>query len=319
MRARRSSLVGGAGALALVAGLVVGLPTAAQAVVGDRPGGDQRGVRRRRQHRCHLPARLHRAGTTPAPSRWTSPAGRSSTARRRGSTYQVDAAEPRAPRGRLVRRARGRGDNRPDRHSRDWRRDRDDRDWRVRPARSLLVPASRDRLDLRHRLRLRVWGRGLRRLRHGKRLRGNRAAPAAPSNTLSVSRNGSHADTGNNATDFATGAPSPEACGTACSPPDAAPRVTATTPADGAGGVDASANLSVTFSESVGPDERLQPRPVGASTSRSPSLRPTRRTHLDPTSNLPTSGSCTLTVRALGVADSDTRRPAGRPRRRRGQ
>ena len=33
MRARRSSLVGGAGALALVAGLVVGLPTAAQAAV----------------------------------------------------------------------------------------------------------------------------------------------------------------------------------------------------------------------------------------------------------------------------------------------
>jgi len=43
MRARRSSLVGGAGALALVAGLVVGLPTTAQAaeakiVVATAPG-----------------------------------------------------------------------------------------------------------------------------------------------------------------------------------------------------------------------------------------------------------------------------------------
>jgi predicted extracellular nuclease len=134
------------------------------------------------------------------------------------------------------------------------------------------------------------------------------AGTPAPSNTVSVSRNGSHTDTGNNATDFTTGAPSPEACGSACSPPDAAPRVTATSPADGAGGVDASANLSVTFSESVvltnafslacgGVD---QPFTVSASD-------PTYT--LDPSSDLPASGSCTLTVRALGVADSDGNDP----------
>ncbi|MEO6502664.1 MAG: ExeM/NucH family extracellular endonuclease [Jatrophihabitantaceae bacterium] len=48
----------------------------------------------------------------------------------------------------------------------------------------------------------------------------------APSNTNSVSRNASHDNTANNAADFTAGAPSPVACGTACTtvtpPPDPA-------------------------------------------------------------------------------------------------
>ncbi len=133
---------------------------------------------------------------------------------------------------------------------------------------------------------------------------------AAPSNTTSVSRSSSHADTGNNAADFTAGVPSPTACGAACTgpPPDDAPTVTQTTPANGASNVSASANLSVTFSESVGTGPGAftlacggtdQPLTVsGTGTSRT----------VDPTSDLP-DGSCTLTVHAASVTDTDTNDP----------
>jgi predicted extracellular nuclease len=92
-------------------------------------------------------------------------------------------------------------------------------------------------------------------------------------------------------------------------PPDDAPSVTATTPGDGASGVSESADLTVTFSESVetgagaftlacgGTDQPLTVS--GTGTSRS----------LNPTSDLPTGGSCTLTVHAADVTDTDTNDP----------
>ncbi|MEO7263038.1 MAG: ExeM/NucH family extracellular endonuclease [Jatrophihabitantaceae bacterium] len=53
----------------------------------------------------------------------------------------------------------------------------------------------------------------------------------APSNTNSVSRNAAHDNTANNAADFTSGAPSPVACGTACTtvtpPPDTVPKTIA--------------------------------------------------------------------------------------------
>ncbi|HEX8093201.1 ExeM/NucH family extracellular endonuclease, partial [Jatrophihabitans sp.] len=48
----------------------------------------------------------------------------------------------------------------------------------------------------------------------------------APSNTNSVSRNASHDNTANNAADFTAGAPSPVACGTACTTPPPPPPTT---------------------------------------------------------------------------------------------
>ncbi|WP_406831399.1 ExeM/NucH family extracellular endonuclease [Pedococcus sp. KACC 23699] len=51
------------------------------------------------------------------------------------------------------------------------------------------------------------------------------SAPAvAPSNTASVSRNAAHANTADNKADFATGAPSPVACGDACTPAPTGPK-----------------------------------------------------------------------------------------------
>jgi predicted extracellular nuclease len=91
-------------------------------------------------------------------------------------------------------------------------------------------------------------------------------------------------------------------------PADDAPAVTATTPTDGASGVSQSANLTVTFSEPVetgagaftlacgGTDQPLTVSGTAASRT------------LDPTSDLPT-GSCTLTVHAASVTDSDTNDP----------
>lgn len=91
-------------------------------------------------------------------------------------------------------------------------------------------------------------------------------------------------------------------------PVDDAPSVTATTPADGASGVSESSNLSVTFSEPVdvtpgaftlacgGADQALTVSGSGSSYT------------LDPDSDLPT-GSCTLTVHAANVTDTDTNDP----------
>lgn len=132
----------------------------------------------------------------------------------------------------------------------------------------------------------------------------------ALSNTTSASRNASHSDSGDNAADFATGTPSPTACGAACTgpAPDEAPSVTSTTPADGASGVSRSASLSVGFSEAVataagaftldcgGTDQPLTVSGTGSSRT------------LDPTADLPT-GSCTLTVHASSVSDTDTDDP----------
>jgi predicted extracellular nuclease len=134
---------------------------------------------------------------------------------------------------------------------------------------------------------------------------GTGPAPAT-SLTTSISRDGDHTNTGNNAADFTAGAPSPTACGTACTTPvDDAPTVTSTTPADGTSNVSSTADLSVTFSEPVdtaagaftlacgGNDQPLTVSGTGDSRT------------LDPNADLPTAGSCTLTVHATDVTDTD--------------
>jgi predicted extracellular nuclease len=92
-------------------------------------------------------------------------------------------------------------------------------------------------------------------------------------------------------------------------PADEAPTVTATTPVDGASGVSESANLSVTFSESVGVSAGAFTVSCGAADQPlSVSAGPASSYTLDPASDLPT-GSCTLTVHAANVTDTDTNDP----------
>jgi uncharacterized protein len=96
-------------------------------------------------------------------------------------------------------------------------------------------------------------------------------------------------------------------------PQDDAPTVTATTPVDGASGVSESANLTVTFSESVGVSPGAFTVACGGTDELlSVSSGPATSFTLDPASDLPT-GSCTLTVHAANVSDTDTNDPPDRP------
>jgi methionine-rich copper-binding protein CopC len=93
-------------------------------------------------------------------------------------------------------------------------------------------------------------------------------------------------------------------------PPDAAPTVTATTPADGAVDVTIGANLDVTFSEPVDVAAgwyALDCVTSGAHTA-TVSGGPTVFT-IDPDTDLANSESCTLTVHAAQVTDQDTNDP----------
>jgi methionine-rich copper-binding protein CopC len=93
-------------------------------------------------------------------------------------------------------------------------------------------------------------------------------------------------------------------------PPDPAPTVTATTPADGATGVATGANLGVTFSEPVDVASGWYDITCGTSGAHTAAVSggPTSFT-LDPDSDFANSESCTLTVHAAQVTDQDTNDP----------
>jgi len=90
---------------------------------------------------------------------------------------------------------------------------------------------------------------------------------------------------------------------------DSAPQVTGTTPADGATGVPAGANLTVTFSEPVTlADGSVSLACSGVAQPVTVSGGPTSYT-IDPVSDLPTATSCAATVAAAGVTDQDGEDP----------
>jgi 5'-nucleotidase len=231
-------LVGGAGALALVAGLVVGLPTAAQAAAGTGPvvinevygGGGNAGATY-----LHDFVELVNTSTGPVDLAGWSVQYAAAT----GATYQVTALSLVLPAGAsyVVREAAGASTTATpvtgDATGTIAMSGTAGKVALVSSTTALTCAADCDSaagvVDF--------VGYGA----TANDFEGT-GPTAAPSNTLSVSRNSTHDDTGSNAADFTAGAPTPTACGSACSPPDAAPRVTSTTPADGAGGVDAAAN-----------------------------------------------------------------------------
>jgi predicted extracellular nuclease len=294
-------LVGGAGALALVAGLVVGLPTAAQAAAGTGPvvinevygGGGNAGATY-----LHDFVELVNTSTGPVDLAGWSVQYAAAT----GATYQVTALSLVLPAGAsyVVREAAGASTTATpvtgDATGTIAMSGTAGKVALVSSTTALTCAADCDSaagvVDF--------VGYGA----TANDFEGT-GPTAAPSNTLSVSRNSTHDDTGSNAADFTAGAPTPTACGSACSPPDAAPRVTSTTPADGAGGVDAAANLVVTFSESVETGPGAFTLSCGTDQPLTVSGTGDSRT-LDPTADLPTGGSCTLTVHAANVADTDT-------------
>ena len=93
-------------------------------------------------------------------------------------------------------------------------------------------------------------------------------------------------------------------------PPDVAPTVVATTPADGATGVAVDAVLDVTFAEPVDVVAGWQSIACGTSGAHTASVTggPTAYS-LDPDTDLAPSEACTLTIHAAQVTDQDTDDP----------
>jgi predicted extracellular nuclease len=127
------------------------------------------------------------------------------------------------------------------------------------------------------------------------------------SNTTAALRNNNGAtDTDNNSADFTIGAPNPRNT----PPPDAAPFVVSTDPANGAGGVALGSNLTVTFSEPVNVTEPWFDLACSLSDAHAATFSggPTVFT-LDPAVGFVDGDSCTLVVLAASVTDQDTEDP----------
>ena len=95
---------------------------------------------------------------------------------------------------------------------------------------------------------------------------------------------------------------------------DSAPAVTTTTPADGATNVDPTSNITVNFNENVDVTTssftiscNSNPQTFGVSGSGTSSIT------LDPTADLPSTASCTVTAVAANISDSDTGDPPDHP------
>ena len=305
MRARRSGLIGGAGALALVAGLVVGLPTAAVAavspsapvVINEVYGGGGNASSTYKRDFVEL---YNASAATVDLSSWSV-----QYASATGGTWQVTNLVGSLPAGGSYIVGEGSGGTNG---TTDVPFDVDG---------VIQMAAGAGKVALVSNVTALTCTTGCTTLAPvvdfvgygttASDFSGTGRAPA-PSATVAITRDGTtHANTGNNNADFATAAPTPTPCGTACTPPppDSAPSVTATTPADGASGVSESANLTVTFSEPVdttagaftlacgGTDQPLTVSGTGSTRT------------VDPTADLPTGGSCTLTVHAANVTDTD--------------
>jgi predicted extracellular nuclease len=309
MRARLSSLIGGAGAVALVAGLVVGLPTTAQAAISPSApvvinevygGGGNTGATYTRDF-----VELYNKSDSPVSVagwsvQYASAAGTSWTSDPLSGTIPAHAYW-------IVAEAAGAGGTVPT----------PDDEVPGGTTGALNMSGTAGKVLLANVATAQTCGTSCATapavvdlVGWGSATLGGAGAPApGTTNATSVSRDADHTNTNNNAADFTVGEPSPTPCGVACNPGDDAPSVTGTTPGDGASGVSESADLTVTFSESVetgagaftltcgGNDQPLTVS--GTGTSRT----------LNPTSDLPTGGSCTLTVHAANVTDSDTNDP----------
>ena len=113
-------------------------------------------------------------------------------------------------------------------------------------------------------------------------------------------------DTDNNSADFTIGAPNPRNT----PPPDAAPAVASTVPADGASSVPLDSNVKITFTESVNVSGSWFTLSCSLSGAHDAIITggPTEFT-LDPGANFVDGDVCTLTVLASQVTDQDNNDP----------
>jgi uncharacterized protein len=130
---------------------------------------------------------------------------------------------------------------------------------------------------------------------------------AVLSNTTAALRkfNGAQ-DTDNNSADFTVGAPNPRNT----PPPDAAPAVAGSVPADGASSVPLDSNVTITFTENVNVSDSWFTLSCSLSGDHAAAVSggPTIFT-LDPGANFVDGDVCTLTVLASQVTDQDNNDP----------
>lgn len=135
---------------------------------------------------------------------------------------------------------------------------------------------------------------------------GSSAAPTLSNTTAAFRASGGAQDTDNNGADFTAAAPNPRNT----PPPDAAPSVADTVPANGASSVPLSSNISVTFSEPVNVSASWFTLVCSISGSHSATFTGGPTTFdLDPSADFVNGDNCTLTVLANEITDQDSNDP----------
>ena len=137
------------------------------------------------------------------------------------------------------------------------------------------------------------------------------AAPRPSATTALIRNSAGCTETDTNGSDFTATTPNPRNTATAvnsCNAPDTAPAVSATVPANGAAHP-MDLDLGVTFSEAVNVAEpwftlTCSSQPIAVTVSGGP-----QAFVLTPATDLPTGGTCDLTVLAAQVTDQDTSDP----------
>jgi predicted extracellular nuclease len=149
---------------------------------------------------------------------------------------------------------------------------------------------------------------------YGAAANDSETAPTATlSNTTAALRAaGGCTDTDNNSADFATGAPSPRNSATDrhfCDA-DSAPSVSSSTPANDAADVAPNSNVTITFSEDVATTGDWYSISCTSSGPHPASVTGGPQSYtLDPATDFSLNESCTVTVRAAGVSDTDENDP----------
>jgi predicted extracellular nuclease len=124
--------------------------------------------------------------------------------------------------------------------------------------------------------------------------------PTLTNTTAAIRKANGMQDTDSNVADFTVGAPTPHGPAS-----DTAPSVSSTSPADGASGVAADANVTVTFSEAVAVTSTWLSIVCPSGTHTGTTSAGLNSYTLDPAVNFTPGESCTATVRASQVTDSD--------------
>jgi predicted extracellular nuclease len=141
---------------------------------------------------------------------------------------------------------------------------------------------------------------------------GASAAPTLSNTTAAFRKNGGCTDTDNNGADFVAAGPAPRNSFSAPNFCDVetAPSVSSTSPADGAADVAADTNITITFSEPVTVTGNWYSILCGTSGAHTATVAGGPQSYtLDPTADFAPTETCTVTIAAAQVTDTDALDP----------